>query len=107
MGVVRKVSDKTMNLRFNTDEASSEDLAIWDGFAGMTGHLVFALDQVQEEDIPQEDTDGFKKLTPSQARRRKIWILWDKKGRPGEFEDYKKTWDAKFDNEIQRELDEY
>ena len=108
MGVTRKVSDKTMNLRFNTDEATSEELAIWDSFAGFTGYLAFSMDNIQEEDIPVEDTENFNKLTDSQKLRRKIWVLWDKKGRPGEFESYKRDyWYAKFHKEIDRELGEY
>ena len=107
-GVVRKVSDKTMNIRFNTCEATSEELAVWDEFAGFTGHLAFSLDTIQEEDIPIEDTENVNKLTDSQMLRRKIWVLWDKKGRPGEFESYKRDyWYNRFHKEVDRELSEY
>jgi hypothetical protein len=104
MGVVRKVSDKTMNLRFNTDEASSEDLAIWDGFAGMTGYLAFSLDNIQGEDIPVEDTE-FQTKTPSQRLRNCIFLLWAQEGEKGEFNDYYKMYMEKIMNVIKNKLD--
>jgi hypothetical protein len=104
MGVVRKVSDKTMNLRFNTDESSSEELAIWDGFAGMTGYLAFSLDNIQEEDIPVEDTE-FQAKTPSQRLRGCIFRLFEQEESQGNFNDYYNTYMEKIMNVIKNKLD--
>ncbi len=104
MGVVRKVSDKTMNLRFNTCEATSEELAIWDEFAGFQGHLLFALDSIQEEDIPVEDTE-FQTKTPSQRLRNCIFLLWTQEGEKGEYNDYYKMYMEKIMNVIKNKLD--
>ena len=104
MGVVRKVSDKTMNLRFNTDESSSEELAIWDGFAGMTGYLAFSLDNIQEEDIPVEDTE-FQTKTPSQRLRGVLFVKWTQEGEKGVFQDYYNTEMEKIINHYKNKLD--
>ena len=103
-GVVRKVSDKTMNVRFNTCEATSEELAIWDEFAGFTGQLAFSLDSIQEEDIPIEDTE-FQTKTPSQRLRGVLFRVWETEGSKGEFNDYYRTEMERIINHFKNKLD--
>ena len=102
-GVVRKVSDKTMNIRFNTCEATSEELAIWDEFAGFTGHLAFSLDSIQEEDIPIEDTE-FQTKTPSQRFRGVCFRIWEQEGSKGNFNDFYNTEMEKLINHYKNKL---
>lgn len=104
MSVVRKVTDKTMNVRFNTNEATSEELAMWDRFAGMTGHLLFAIDNLQDEDVPIEDTE-FSTKTPSQRLRGVMFILWQQEGAIGDFNDYYRTELEKIINHYKLKLD--
>ena len=102
-GVVRKVSDKTMNIRFNTCEATSEELAIWDEFAGFTGHLAFSLDSIQEEDIPIEDTE-FQTKTPSQRLRGVFFRVFEQEGSKGNFNDFYNTEMEKLINHYKNKL---
>jgi len=105
MGVTRKVSDKTMNLRFNTDEATSEELAIWDSFAGFTGYLAFSMDSIQEEDIPVEDTE-FQTKTQSQRQRAALFVWWTQLGSKGNFQrDFYEPYMEKEINKIKNNLD--
>lgn len=103
-GVMRKTSDKTMNVRFNTNEATSEELAIWDSFAGMTGWLLFAPDNIQDEDIPQEDTE-FQTKTPSQRLRGVLFRYFEQQGSNGEFNDFYKTQMETIINHFKSKLD--
>lgn len=103
-GVVRKVSDKTMNIRFNTCEATSKELSVWDEFAGMTGYLAFSLDSIQEEDIPKEDTE-FQTKTHSQRLRSALYVWWSQLGEKGNFQrDFYEPYMEKKINEVKNNL---
>lgn len=74
MGATRRM-DKSIALRFETQELSTEAFADIDTLHQVYGWLVFKESEIQDEDIPTETpTDETK--TPSQRLRAVLFVWW-------------------------------
>ncbi len=89
--------DRTISLRFVTQEMTSEEVmnidAVLDGF----GILHFRAEDDQQEAVPVEQLDSIeldlydKKKTQSQRLRAVLFKLYKQEGGEGEFKDYYKV----------------
>ena len=86
--------DGSVSLKFATNEVSDANFIILKQFYGTFGHLLFAANAFQDEDIPQGNAeDGAK--TPSQRLRDVLFVLYKQRGGKIDFEDfYRKQMDV-------------
>lgn len=83
--------DGSVKLSYETPELVTEDLHFLLGQRNTQGWLIYSPNQLQEEDIPLEDSD-IKQKTPSQRLRNVLFVLYqqavDKGTFVGEFQAY-------------------
>ncbi len=103
MTTVRATSDGGLSVGFHTKELSAKEKAEIMEFHNQAGWLLFAENQIQEDSIPQQDTEITTK-SPSMRLRGTLFILWDQNGREGEFEQYYRTQMEKFINHVKSKL---
>lgn len=87
---------RTVGLAFeSTLEVSNEDFAVMDTFAGKsTGWLMYAENELTEEDVPEEDapTDGGK--TKIQRLKAVYFLIWKQRNIHEPFQGW---WDRQFE----------
>lgn len=83
---ISPLKDKGMSIRFHTKELSEDEKVLLISFYQKYGWLVFSEDSVQEELLPEQDTDveGRRVKTPSQRLRSTIYVYGKQLGKPGE-----------------------
>lgn len=91
--------DNSANLTFETDELSVSDKLKVLEYMGQAGWLLFAPNQIQDSEVPEDqaNTDG---KSPAQRLRATLFIYWKqvKKGE-GDFETfYRATMEKFIDN---------
>lgn len=70
-------ADDSVTLSFETEgELTTEQFAFIDTFRKANGHLLFKKNAFKESDIPVVDTEGGKRLTPSQELRHSLYAQW-------------------------------
>ena len=95
-GYQRK-KDKTVSLRFVTQEKSSHDIMKIDSMTNEFGILYFRTGDGPIEEEETKDADGIDidsydtRKTHSQRLRAVMFVLWTQEGEPGEFSDFYKT----------------
>ena len=88
MGAIPKV-DKSMSLRFITQELSDEEKVLIMNYLGEQGWLLFQENSFTREDIPVDNAPTDEKKTPAQTLRSVIFLMFQQKGLPKEgFENY-------------------
>lgn len=103
-GINRKV-DRSLSLRFVTSrEVSAEDFVLIDSYFQREGWLVFAENQIQEEDIPTQLAEVEAK-TPAQRLRSVMFVYWKQLGEEGDFEDFYRKNIEKIIEQIKSKLD--
>lgn len=73
------------SIRFTTKIYTPAEMLGWLDAMNENGWVIFAPDEMQEVEIPQEDTDLGGK-SPSQRQRAVLYRLWEKLGEKGDFE---------------------
>lgn len=85
--------DKSFVLRFETRELTDEELKLMRSQFGLEGHLLFADNEIKDEDIPEGNAEVEQK-TPSRRLRASLYVLWKQKvgngNIPTEFETFYK-----------------
>lgn len=83
--------DGSVKLSYETPELAPEDLNFLLGQRNTQGWLLYSPNELQEEDVPPEDSD-LERKTPSQRLRSVLFILYkqatDKGTFVGEFQTY-------------------
>lgn len=73
--------DRSVKFAFTTmREISTEEFMVMDSFHQSAGHLLFAENAFNEEDIPDEDVEPDLEKSQSTQIRDAIWILYKVKG---------------------------
>jgi hypothetical protein len=86
-GVTTKV-DKSLSLRFSTNEMSSEDVANLIDHQGEFGYLLFKPNQFSNDEVPKEEAaDGSKSY--SERLRSVMYLVWENKGSKESYESYR------------------
>jgi cobalamin biosynthesis Co2+ chelatase CbiK len=79
--------DGGLNVGFHTKEITPKEKAEIMEFDNQIGFLVFAENEVEEEDIPKDDAE-FEQKTPSQRLRATLFVYWKQLGEPGNFQSF-------------------
>ena len=88
-------SDDSVNLTFETtQELSTEQFSVVDGFRKQNGHLLFKKDAISLKEIPTGNTSG-EAQSPSQALRSSLYAVWKAKTDNGTINE---GWDTYYDN---------
>lgn len=95
-------ADGSMGLRFSTQEATANDLAMVHAHVRLFGQLLFSENEIQAEDVP-EGVDEEK--SPSKRLRATIFVLWKQEGEKGEFETFYREKMEKLINIVKAKLD--
>jgi hypothetical protein len=77
-------SDGGASLRFATNELGDVDFAELKRLHNTFGYLLFKANQFSDSDIPEDDAPDEDK-TPSMRLRAVLFILWEQRGRKGDF----------------------
>ena len=84
-------SDRTVKLVFDTRELG-EDSATLFNLSNSEGWLVIASTEITEADIPDEKADSMTTTkTQAQRLRATLFVLWQQRGKQGDFESYYRT----------------
>jgi hypothetical protein len=75
-GAIPKV-DKSMSLRFVTQEISNDERAILMDYLGEAGYLLFKSNSFKESEIPSDDAPTDEQKTPAQRLRGVIYRVWE------------------------------
>jgi len=97
--------DKSLTLRFSTPEMKPEEMTVvWEKM----GILCDLLVQPEDEEFPDiiEVKGEMEKKPLSQRLRGSLFVLWDKRGRSGEFDTFYRTNMEKFIERIKSLIDE-
>lgn len=81
------LADGGLSIRLHTQELSAQDkLEIFEHL-NKFGWLIFSENELQPEEMPETEAE-FKGKKQSQRIRNSLFVLWDKSGRPGKFDDF-------------------
>lgn len=84
-----------MSLRLHTQELSKEEMVQLMNFYQSFGYMLFAAQELNEEDIPKEKLSADEEKSPSKRLRSVLFILWKQQGGEGDFEAfYRKKMEA-------------
>lgn len=103
-GITHKV-DKSLSVRFTTNELDHDEKIKISEHHMTMGWLLFAENPVQEEEIPKENSDVSPK-TQSERLRNVLFVLWNQKGKEGEFKDFYRTKTEEVITHFKNKLDE-
>ena len=97
--------DRSLSLRFSTPELSSTEKAT---LMDLQGQVLESLLQPSDEEFPdiQEVKNEVDRKTPSARLRGILWVLWDKRGRQGDFNSWYTQNMEKFIQKIKDLVDE-
>ena len=88
---MRPLVDRGMSVTFHTKEINSDEKSKMMDYLMSSGWLLFKENQIQDEDVPAQDAD-LQIKTPSQRLRGVLYVIWNEKGRKGEFRDFYNDW---------------
>ena len=98
------LSDGSMNLRFQSQEAPSETLSELRGLINSYGWLLFITDPEASVEVPKEMPQDDSK-TSSERLRGVIFVLWKQRGEKENFDTFYKTTMEALINVIKNKLD--
>lgn len=84
---VKDNKDRSCRLTFETRELENSEFTALRDIRGQEGWLVFALNEIQEAEIPKQQAEKGTK-TPSQRLRAVLFILWKQEKSELDFETY-------------------
>jgi hypothetical protein len=79
-------TDGSAGIRMTTQELQPGDFTSLQGALNQFGWFIFAENDVQDEEIPDDDAEENKR--PSQRIRNVLYRLWEQGGKQGTFESY-------------------
>lgn len=86
---IRTRKDRTLGITIGTQELGPSDAAAVFELNQKCGWVMFSINPITEEDIPEEPAGEFKTdKTPGQRLRSVLFRLWEQEGSKGEFLDY-------------------
>jgi hypothetical protein len=94
LDVLRTLSDGSIKITFATREMRTEDAAEILGYRNTEGWLLFKPAPFEERDIvdiPETVPEFAREKTPSQRLRNVLFRLWEYRGKPDNFEAWRKT----------------
>lgn len=94
-GSLSKIStrvDRTLKLEFSTQELKPEEAGVLHGLAHNEGWVLFSPTEIKPEEIeiPDFEPEFKRDKTPSQRLRGVIYVLWEQKGKPGDYDTFYK-----------------
>lgn len=92
--VLRTLSDGSVKVTFVTRELCAEDLAALLGYRKTEGYMLFKPAPFEERDIvdiPETVPEFATEKTPSQRLRNVLFRLWEFRGKPDNFETWRKS----------------
>lgn len=92
-----------MAMTFHTKEVSSEEKVVMMDFQDSHGWLLFAEDEIQEKDIPPDNTDMGGK-TPSERLYNVLFVYWKQLKEPGDFQAFRNEKMEQIINSIKKKL---
>lgn len=99
--------DGSLKLVYETQELNARDGAALLDMRNRIGWLLFAADQIQDEDIPDEklnsEMDGDK--SPSQRLRAVLFVFWKRRGGQGTFNDFYRSQVERWIDQVKERLD--
>lgn len=102
---MRPRQDKSWKLTFETaHELSGEDVKVLTDNLQGDGWLVFSPNEISTADIPDTEVEDTGK-SPSQRLRGLLYVLWEKKGKHGEFEMFYRVAMDRLINKIREDLE--
>lgn len=101
---ISPLKDGGMSVRFHTQELGKDDKVNLMGYYQSFGYLMFAPQELTEEDIPDEPLEIYEDKTPSQRLRGVIYRLWEKNGSPGDSETYYRQKMEQITNQLKAKL---
>ena len=104
--IVTRISsmvDGGLSIGLHTKELSAEEKAKIMDFHNQAGWLLFKENEVEEKEIPTQQAEfGIK--TPSQRLRSVLYVLWEQKGAPGDFDVFYRSRMEQFIDDIKAQL---
>lgn len=91
--------DNTLKLVISTQELSGEEKAKLMDLHNKYGWLLFSEDELTQEDIPEEKPEFGNMKSDSQRLRNVLYVYWEKIGKKGDFEHFKRRW---YNNKIEQ-----
>jgi hypothetical protein len=100
--------DGSVGFSFNTTrEVTNDEFSLIDKYYQQQGWLAFKINEIEESEIPVEQTSIKGQLSPSQILRRKIFALHMKKGgSKDDFTPYYNKVMSGFEQAVQEQIDE-
>lgn len=96
--------DGSASLRFSTRELTDEEILILRRFRNSEGWLLFAENDIKEDEVPQEDALVEGK-SASQRLYNVLFKLWKQNDGVGDFESYRRIQMEKIISHIKEKLD--
>jgi hypothetical protein len=83
------LKDGSFKVTFEGQELGATDSAALFSLRGQCGWVLFAPNQITAHDVPQEPAREFKaQKSQAQRLRASLWVLWEQRGRLGDFETF-------------------
>lgn len=101
---VKPLVDRGMSITMHTKELTTEEQVQIIKYLSSAGWLLFKENEVQEEEIPKQDSD-FESKSQSQRIRGVLYVLWEQRGKEGTFEEFYKMQTEKFINAVKNKLE--
>jgi hypothetical protein len=105
------LAHSTMKMTFHTQEGiDSDSMKRLFELYEKTGWLSFNVEKIEAKNIanlPQIDPKQYEGKSPSQRLRSVLYVLWQKKGSPGIFEDLYIKMMGRFQKQVSDEIEKY
>lgn len=89
---VATMADGGLRLNFNTQELDAQKAGELMAIKNVVGWLIFATYGTEQVEIPEEPpTEFVSQKSPSERLRNVLYRLWEKKGKAGEFEEFRRV----------------
>lgn len=98
-------ADGSYKLEFESRELSGVDATVLLGMLRQEGWLLFAPNQIREQDIPDEKADSMtNQKTQAQRLRAVIYKIWEGLGKNGSFETYYQSYMEKIIDQLKEKI---
>jgi len=104
---ISTLKDGSIKVVLQTRELPPKEMAILFGLRNLEAWAVLSpVDDISVQDIPVQKPDaGMGGKSPSQRLRAVLFVLWEQRGKNGDFEAYYNTYMERFINTIKDNLD--
>lgn len=102
-----QLADGSWRFILDCNEMPPEQLAEMAKLSGKFGSFAFAEGKITEKDVPEPEPEFKNEKSVSQRLRNVLYILWEKKGKQGEFEVFRKKHMEKIINQYKDLINDY